>query len=285
MRSRTGPAVLPAIDQALLGFDEGPASYDRRYSQALERGLAVLRCFTPEHPSRGIADISREVGMPPSTTHRYVSTLVSLGYLERTDSRKYRLGLSVIDLGMSALTAIGLRTHARPLMEELRRRSSCSVSLAVLDGTEILYVDRVRSARHGQSEIGLDLQPGFRLPAHCTAMGKVLLAHLPAHDQSDLIADIVLAKQTPHTITDRSALHGVLAQVLKRGLAVNDQEFELGLQAIAAPLRNGTQEVIAAIGISAYSQTGHLKTLVGAFGPHLLSIADSLSARLGYRVV
>ena len=99
----------------------------------------------------GIADIADELGMSRSTTHRYVITLVALGYLEQGASRKYRLGLRVTDLGMSALNSTGLREHSRPYLEELRQRTSYTVNLAVLDGPEILYVDRARSFRRGQT--------------------------------------------------------------------------------------------------------------------------------------
>ena len=152
---------------------------DPRYSQSLERGLANLACFTPQRPVLGIADIADHLGMSRLTTHRYVITLVALGYLEQGASRKYRLGLKVTDLGMSALNSTGLREHARPYLEELRQHSHYTISLAVLDGPEILYVDRARSFRRGQSKIDLGLAPGSRLPAYCTAMGKLLLAYLP----------------------------------------------------------------------------------------------------------
>jgi IclR family pca regulon transcriptional regulator len=115
-----------------------PSLREPRYSQSLERGLAILGCFTPERPVLGIADIADELGMSRSTTHRYVITLVALGYLEQGASRKYRLGLRVTDLGMSALNSTGLREHSRPYLEELRQRSSYTVNLAVLDGSEIL---------------------------------------------------------------------------------------------------------------------------------------------------
>src|SRR5580692_11704109 len=141
-----------------------PALREPRFSQSLARGLAILRCFTPERPVLGIADIADELGMSRSTTHRYVITLVALGYLEQGASRKYRLGLRVTDLGMSALSSTGLREHAPPYLEELRQRTSYTSSLAVLDGTEIVYVDRARSFRRGQARIDLDLQPGSRLP-------------------------------------------------------------------------------------------------------------------------
>src|ERR1700730_16258132 len=121
-----------------------PSLREPRYSQSLERGLAILSTFTAKRPILGIADIADELGMSRSTTHRYVITLVALGYLEQGASRKYRLGLRVTDLGMSAINATGLREHAHPYLEELRQRSSYSASLAVLDGTDIVVVDRVR---------------------------------------------------------------------------------------------------------------------------------------------
>ncbi len=110
------------------------ACASRGTSQSLERGLAILGCFTPKRPVLGIADIADELGMSRSTTHRYVITLVALGYLEQGASRKYRLGLRVTDLGMSALNSTGLREHAHPYLEELRQRTSYTTSLGVLDG-------------------------------------------------------------------------------------------------------------------------------------------------------
>ena len=156
----------------------------------------------------GIADIADELGMSRSTTHRYVITLVALGYLEQGASRKYRLGLRVTDLGMSALNSTGLREHARPYLEELRQRTSYTASLGVLDGTEVLYVDRARSFRRGQNQIDLGLQAGSRVPAYCTAMGKLLLAYLPDGQQRDTLAEIKPSKQGPKTITSKKTLRG-----------------------------------------------------------------------------
>ena len=125
-------------------------------------------------------DIADKLGLSRSTTHRYATTLVALGFLEQSPSRRYRLGPRVIDLGMTALNSTGLREHAHPYLEELRKQSSYTVNLAVLDGTEILCVDRVRSFRREQSKIDLGLRPGSRLPAYCTAMGKLLWQTFPS---------------------------------------------------------------------------------------------------------
>jgi IclR family pca regulon transcriptional regulator len=260
-----------------------PSLREPRYSQSLERGLAILGCFTAERPVLGIADIADELGMSRSTTHRYVITLVALGYLEQGASRKYRLGLRVTDLGMAALNATPVREHAHPYLEELRQRSSYTVNLAVLDGPEILYVDRARSFRRGQSKIDLGLHPGSRLPAYCTAMGKLLLANLPDTEQRDLFSSMKLTKRAPNTITSKKALRDELDEVREEGFAVNDQELVPDLHSISAPVRNEAREVIAAVNMAAHTSMISLEELVDALGPHLVSTADRISARLGYR--
>jgi IclR family pca regulon transcriptional regulator len=260
-----------------------PSLREPRYSQSLERGLAILSCFTPKRPVLGIADIADELGMSRSTTHRYVITLVALGYLEQGASRKYRLGLRVTNLGMSALNSTGLREHAHPYLEELRQRTSYTTSLAVLDGTDILYIDRLRSFRRGRGRVDLDLHPGSRLPAHATALGKVLLANLPETELRELLASMKLGKRGPNTITSKKALREELEDVREEGLAVNDQELAPELFAIAAPVRNEGREVVAAVNVSAHSSAISLEEMVDALSPHLLSTADRISARLGYR--
>ncbi len=260
-----------------------PSLREPRYSQSLERGLAILSCFTPKRPVLGIADIADELGMSRSTTHRYVITLLALGYLEQGASRKYRLGLRVTDLGMSALNSTGLREHAQPYLEELRQRTSYTVSLAVLDGPEILYVDRARSFRRGQEQDGLDVRTGSRLPAYCTAMGKLLLANLPEPDQRELLAQVKLAKRGPNTITSKKALREELEEVLDANFAVDDEELAKDLYSIAAPVRNEARQVVAAVDIAVPSSTITIGELVDALGPHLVSTADRISARLGFR--
>jgi IclR family pca regulon transcriptional regulator len=264
-------------------FEQVPTLREPRYSQSLERGLAILGCFTPRRPVLGIADIADELGMSRSTTHRYVITLVALGFVEQGASRKYRLGLRVTDLGMSALNSTGLREHSRPYLEELRQRTSYTVSLSVLDGPEILYVDRARSFRRGQNKIDLNLRPGSRLPAYCTSMGKVLLANLPEAEQDGLFANLTLSRRGPNSITSKKALRTELEHVLEEGVAVNDEELAQGLISIAAPLRSESREVVAAINVAAHTSMISLEGMVDRLSSHLVSTADQISARLGYR--
>lgn len=253
-----------------------------RYSQSLERGLAILECFTPEHPVLGIADIADRLGMSRSTTHRYVTTLLALGYLIQGAKRKYRLGLRVTNLGMSALNATGLRDHAHADLTELSHRCGYPAGIAVLDGNEVVCADRVRGLRR-QRITGPDIETGTRLPAHATALGKVLLAYLPERERRELVADIELGRRGPNTILTKGTLREELAQVLEEGLAAEDEELAQGRVAIAAPVLDETGEITAAIDLAAATPAIVVEELASGLGPHLISTADRISARLGHR--
>jgi IclR family transcriptional regulator, pca regulon regulatory protein len=191
--------------------------------------------------------------------------------------------LKVTDLGMSALNSTGLREHSRSYLEDLRHRCTYTVSLAVLDGPEILYVDRARSFRRGQNKIDLNLRPGSRLPAYCTSLGKVLLANLPEAEQRDLIGDLTLTRRGPNTITSVKALGTELEHVLDEGMAVNDEELSQGLISMATPIYQERREVAAALNMAAHVSMISIEEMIDQLAPHLVSTADQISARLGYR--
>jgi IclR family pca regulon transcriptional regulator len=260
-----------------------PDLSEPRYSQSLERGLAILECFTPDTPVLGIADVAEQLGMSRSTTHRYITTLLALGYLRQGARRKYRLGLRVTDLGMAALNETGLREHAHADLAELAQRSGYATSIAVLEDDEIVYVDRVRGFRRRQGVPGPDLQAGSRLPAYCTALGKVLLAHLPDHERREALSRAELKRRGPNTIVSKSTLRDELAQVIEEGIAVEDQELVGGRVAIAAPVFDEAGEIAAAIDLTAGSSGIAVEELADALGPHLISTADRISSRLGNR--
>ncbi len=260
-----------------------PHLLEPRYSQSLERGLAILECFTPEHPVWGIAELAEELGMSRSTTHRYVLTLTALGYLVQGSRRKYRLGLAVTELGMSALSSTGLREHAHAPLRELSRRAPYTLAIGMLDGAELLYLDRVRATRRGQVPIDLDLSAGSHLPPHCCAMGKLLLASLPEPQRRQLLAELTLERRGSGTITAKHALREELARIEGEALVVSEEELAPEVYEIAAPVRGQTGEVIASVSMQAHSSLITLKQLVERLGPHLISTADRVSARLGYR--
>jgi IclR family pca regulon transcriptional regulator len=260
-----------------------PNLREARFSASVERGLGILACFAAGPSVLGVAEIAEELEMARSTTHRYLITLAALGYVQQTTGRKYRLTLKVTRLGLEAINGISLHDQAHVDLEELRRSTDYTASVATLDGAEIVYADRVPSYRHRRHEQELGLGVGSRLPAYCTALGKLLLAHLPALEQQHRLAELSLVKRAPNTITSPGRFQEELDNVLDLGFAVNDEECEPGVVAIAAPVCDGSREVVAAAGLVASTRAISLPDLTDALGPHLIATADRISARLGYR--
>jgi IclR family pca regulon transcriptional regulator len=252
------------------------------HSQSLERGLAILSSFTTARPLLGVSELAREVGLNRSTTHRYVATLAALGYLEQdAATRRYRLGPRVVNLGFSALSSMDLREVAAPHLQRLSDETGHTVNMAVLDGVDIVYIDRCRSSRQGQREIDLNLHVGSRLPAYCTSMGKVLLAFLPPDRLAETLRRIEFARRGPNTLASRTALAAELERVRVDGLAVNNEELAYGLRSIAAPVRSQSGEVTAAINLAVHRSMVSLEALLANLGPTLRRTAAEISARVG----
>jgi IclR family transcriptional regulator, pca regulon regulatory protein len=254
------------------------------FSQSLERGLGILAAFTPTQPSLGVSELAREVGLSRSTTHRYMSTLTRLGYLQQDPaSRRYRLGPRVLDLGFSAINSMELRIISSPYLQRLSDETGFTVNMAILDGADILYVERCRSSRAGQREIDLNLHVGSRLPAYCTSMGKVLLAYLPPERRAALLDGLSLGRRGPNTLTNRKALETELAAIRERGLALNNEELAYGLRSIAAPVRGSGGDVVAAINLAVHSSMVSMRDLVARLGESLRRTAAEISRQVGYR--
>jgi IclR family pca regulon transcriptional regulator len=260
-----------------------PTLREPRYSQSVERGLAILECFSPERSVLGIADLADALGMGRSTTHRYVITLTRLGYLVQVEKRKYRLALRVTDLGMSAMNSTSLQEHARPHLEELRRRTGFTVTIAVLDGPEVLVVDRVSGSQRSLRQIDFVQAPGSRVPAYCTALGKLLLAHLPDQEQRLVVGQMTLTKSAPNTILSKRALRAKLESIRGQSLVTAEEELAPKWRSVAAAVRSDGNETVAALGLDAPSSTITMGSLANELGPHLISTADRISARLGFR--
>lgn len=275
------PRPVPGDDSE----DSFPKLRHPRYSQSVERGLAVLTSFTPEEYMRGIFAIADELGMSRSTTHRYMSTLVELGMLEQPQNggrRAYQLGARVADLGLAALNCNPVRTAGRPVLEKLRDELFHTVSSAILHRDEILILDRLRGCR-GDARIKLYLGPASRLPVHCTSAGKVLLAFLPDDRRKDLLRQVSLDRLGPNTIITKTRLVAELEQISQVGFAVDSEELKVGVHSIAVPVRGATGEVIAAVDVAAPTGIVDRPRLVNDFGPRLHAAAEDLSAALGYR--
>jgi IclR family transcriptional regulator, pca regulon regulatory protein len=261
-----------------------PAARDGSYSQSLERGLEILASFNSGRALLGVSELAREVALSRSTTHRYVATLAALGYLEQdVGTRKYRLGPKVLDLGFSAINSMELREISAPHLQRLSDETGHTVNMAILDGCDIVYIERCRSAQRGQREIDLNLHVGSRLPAYCTSMGKVLLAYLTPAVRDAALDGVQLAQRGPNTLTRRTALFAELKRVRESGLAVNNEELAFGLRSIAVPVRGQGGDVVAAINLAVHRSWGSMDDLVRRLSPPLRTTGAAISARIGYR--
>ncbi len=252
-----------------------------RFSSSLVAGLAMLRCFTAEHPERGIADMAAELDLGRSTTHRYATTLVTLGYLEQGASRKYRLSSRVCDVGLSLFDSMVVRRVAREHLKELRAQTGRTVSLGVLGGTEVAYIDRWQGSRQGQYMADVSVGLGTRLPVHCSAAGKALLARLPEAEQRELIGKLRLSKRGPKSIMTKTALRDELERVVVRGVAVDDEELLAGRRAIAAVVVDGEGAAVAAVELAVPASAHAGERLLKELGPKVTTTARRITEALG----
>jgi IclR family pca regulon transcriptional regulator len=247
--------------------------------EALARGLNVLALFSRERPTMAFSDIVAASGLSKATVFRILSTLSSLGYLERNrENRRYRPSLKVLQLGFTTLSSLELRHLARPLIERLAQRVSQTVSMAVLDGMDVVYIDRVRH----NAVLGVVLGMGSRIPAHAASLGKAILAFLPPEELLRCLDGAKLPACTPHTASDRSALCAELDQVRELGYSLNDEEWVLGLRSTAAPILNDHGEVVASINSAVPAALVSRAELERRISPQVHGTALEISRMLGY---
>jgi DNA-binding IclR family transcriptional regulator len=238
------------------------------------RALALVGAFDEEHRRLTLTDLAARAGLPLATAHRLVSELVSWGALARTPSGDYVIGRRLWDLGLLAPFRAGLVELASPYLHDLYGATHATVHLAVRDGTEVLYLDRLR----GTTSVPIVSTIGSRLPMHATGVGKVLLAHAPPEVQQRVLVD--LKRITPYTITQPGRLRRQLAQVLRDDYATTVEEMSLGACSVAVPVRRG-DEVVAALGIVVPSLKRDRLRLVSALQVAARGIGRALDAAAG----
>ncbi len=253
---------------------------DSRYNiEALSRGLGILELFTFKNPSLTLTEIAALLSLNKSTAFRILATLEAMGYLERdAASRRYRPSLKVLHLGFGAINRLEVRQVARPHLEAVAQELDETVSLSVLYGTDIIYIDRVRN----RAIVGVVLDIGSHVPAHCTTMGKVLLANLPTDELKAFIQMADLARYTTRTVTDKDVLLAELEAIRKNGYAVSDGELAIGLRAAGAAILDHNGKAIAAIGISGSMSTISVPRLKKEIVPAAVRTAEHVSLALGY---
>ncbi len=214
--------------------------------QSIERAVSILNAFSAETPELGVTELAERLALHKSTVHRFLVNLEAGGLVERNPrTQRYRLGLRIFELGGLVLQQMNLWDEALPFLEGLVHESGETGHLAVLDGGEAIYIERVEARR----ALRIPSAVGRGYPAHATNLGKVLLAYLPAEEVRQVVATRGLSAYTPNTITDPARLEEELARIREQGYAVDNEEYDEGLRCIGAPIQDHTGQVVAALGI------------------------------------
>lgn len=273
-----GPAT-PGSPATPGGSPDGfPGGRGGEFVQSLERGLAVIKSFDASHPELTLSDVARRTGLTRAAARRFLHTLVALGYV-RTDGRLFALRARVLELGYAYLSGLTLAEVAQPHLERLVSTVHESSSVSVLDGGDVVYVARVPTRRIMTVAINV----GTRFPAYATSMGRVLLAGQPEPWLERYLAEVRLRPLTRRTVVAPEQLRAALAKVRAQGYALVDEELEEGLRSIAAPIRDGTGAVVAAVNVSTRTGRGALDSVRRDLLPPLLAAAQRISEDLGMR--
>jgi IclR family pca regulon transcriptional regulator len=245
------------------------------FVQSLERGLAVIRAFGADTPELTLSEVSRSTGLTRAATRRFLLTLTDLGYV-RSDGRRFALTPRVLELGYAFLSSLSLPEVAEPHLERLVAEVHESSSVSVLDGDDIVYVARVPTSRIMRVSINL----GTRFPAYATSMGRVLLAGLPPEDLDAYFERVELRRLSPRTITGEAPLRAELDRIRAQGWAMVDQELEEGLRSVAAPIRERSGRVTAAVNLGAHASRTSSEAMRRELLPPLLATAARIEADL-----
>ena len=250
-----------------------PDSSKKEFVEALARGLEVIRSFDRIHAKQTISQISERTLLARPTVLRLLLTLEELGYV-RCQENSYSLTPKVVDLGMAYISALGLYGAAKPHMENLSKEVDQSVSLAELDGSDIVYTGRVEVA----NIIFLGVTVGARLPSASTALGRILLAAVPDSELHEVLSTPSLSMFIPRNRFTAEQIRPKLELVREQGWAESDEDLQYGVQAIAAPIRGGDGQVVAAIGLGTLTSEVEKGIVRERYLPLLLETAQSIEA-------
>jgi len=248
-------------------------------SVAVERALAMLEAVAHEPEGLSNAEISRKLQMPKSSASYILRTLETQGYLNRDEgSGKYRVGLKILSLSRGALSGIDVREVALPIMRHLVEQTNLTCHLAILDGPEAVYIEKVEPTGF----IRMDTWVGRRMRVHATSVGKALVAHISQERLEKIIGERPMEKRTPKTITTFPKLLKDLEKVRAQGYAVDDEENNMGARCVGAPVFNQSGTIEASIGLSGTINQVNAQTMPRIL-EHLKDAARHVSMQLGYR--
>jgi IclR family pca regulon transcriptional regulator len=243
--------------------------------QSVAKAFEVLRAFDPACPELTITEVAGRAGLDRGTAFRLIHTLIDLGFLAVIpDTRRFRLTLKCLELGFNALSAGGLKAQSGPLLRELVPEAADAASLGVLDGAEVVYVERVQVDLGWH---GLDRRVGSRTGAYATALGHAILAWQPADRARIVLASAERVRLSDRTLVDLDALCARLEAVRRQGYAVSDGENAYGLQTVAMPVLGADGRARAAVSLTTQRVAGTLDAFIARSLPPLTRVAESLS--------
>ncbi|MCB2190574.1 MAG: IclR family transcriptional regulator [Deltaproteobacteria bacterium] len=251
---------------------------DRQKAKTLTNGLNLLILLSRQEAAASLDELTKLSGLSKTVCFRLLATLKELNFVEQdAQTKRYRLGAQNISIGASALNSLSLRNVAMPFMEQLRSLSDETVNMAVLEGTDIVFVARLEASHI----INTRHRIGERLPAHCTCQGKAIMAFSPPETLERLLDQIKFRAATVHTITTPQAIKKELALIRRRGIALNAQELEKGLCAVAAPILDYTGYAVASLNIAFPLLRHSQQEATHDFAPAVAKACQEISRMLG----
>lgn len=246
-------------------------------NNSLLKALDILAVFGAREPRLSLAEISRRLGIPKSTAHRILSTLLARGFIERVGAEDYALGTAIIALTQAVRVNVEVRDRVATVARSLAEHSSESIYVAIPDGPGVLYVYAIETSQRLTARTAV----GDRAPFHCTGVGKACLAFMSEDRRNELMDSMVLEASTPHTFVDRLALEENLALIRRRGYATDCQEHDLGTYCVAAPFFGANSQVAGAMSISGIDPE-IIGSRAESLSQRIVQAAGQVSGRLGY---
>lgn len=252
---------------------------DKDHIKSIEKCFVILDCLQSHQHLMTLEEITQATGFKKTTCFRLLKTLRTLGVVELSPAtKKYQYGPRLAAIGLSALKTMNLRQAALPILQQLRDETGETINLTILSGSEILYVERIMS----DYLVNVNVNIGDRLPVYCASMGKVILAYLSEGRLERILSSITFDKKTDNTIVTRSTLVRELEKIKRDGFAINDEELEKGLRAVAAPIFNFAGEAFAATNIAWTTARRPERATFSEYAIKIVAAAKRISQLMGY---
>lgn len=248
--------------------------------QAVSHALDLLEQFHGETDELGVTELSKRLKLHKNNVFRLLATLESRGYIEQNKvTENYRLGLKTLELGQTFIRQMGLLRQSKPVLEALVAECNETTYVAILKEFHIIYLDAV------ETDLTVRVVPrvGSRLPAYCTAAGKVQIAHLSDEELEHYLPGKELKRYTANTITERDVLKKHLKEIVDQGYAIDNEELDDGVKCVSAPIRDYTRRIVGAVSISGPSMRFSDERMETQLIPLVIRAADEISAKLGFQ--